>query len=92
MNELPTTRCSSSHSLLSTSQSIILSTVDPATGVHTQNIKSYWNKVKTKFKRMKGVHASMLTSHLGEFMWCERYRCTATAALNSLLRDIASSV
>ena len=28
--------------------------VDPATGTHTQNVESYWNRVKTKFKRMKG--------------------------------------
>lgn len=63
--------------------------VDPATGVHTQNIESYWNRVKTKIKRMKGVHESMLNSYLDEFMWRERHGRTATAALNSLLRDIA---
>ena len=27
----------------------------PVTGVRTQNVESYWNRVKTKFKRMKGV-------------------------------------
>ena len=47
--------------------------VDPATGVHTQNIESYWGKVKLKFKRMKGCHASQLPSYLDEFMWRERY-------------------
>ena len=40
--------------------------VDPATGVHTQNVESYWNRVKTKFKRMKGVHETMLSSYLDE--------------------------
>ena len=37
--------------------------VDPATGVHTQNVESY---VKMKFKRMKGVHETMLNSYLDE--------------------------
>ena len=45
-----------------------LSFVDPTTGVHTQNIESYWNRVKTKFKRMKGVHEQMLSSYLDEFI------------------------
>ena len=63
--------------------------VDPATGVHTQNVESYWNRVKTKFKRMKGVHEQMLSSYLDEFMWRERHGQTASAALRSLCRDIA---
>ena len=41
--------------------------VNPTTGVHTQNLESYWNRVKTKFKRMKGVQESMLSSYLDEF-------------------------
>ena len=45
--------------------------VDPATGVHTQNVESYWNRVRGKFKRMKGVHEDMLPSYLDEFMWRE---------------------
>jgi len=63
--------------------------VDPVTGVHTQNAESYWNRVKTKFKRMKGVHELMLSSYLDEFMWRERHGKTASAALQSLCRDIA---
>ena len=42
--------------------------VDPTTGVHTQNVESYWNRVKRKFKRMKGVHEDMLDSYIDEFM------------------------
>ena len=34
--------------------------VDPVTGVHTQNIESYWNRCKTKIKTMKGVRRHML--------------------------------
>ena len=63
--------------------------VDPSSGVHTQNVESYWNRVKTKFKRMKGVHEQMLSSYLDEFMWRERHGRTASAALQSLCRDMA---
>ena len=42
--------------------------VDPATSAHTQHAESYWNRVKTKFKRMKSVHESMLPSYLDEFV------------------------
>jgi len=39
--------------------------VDPATTVHTQNVESYWNHVKGKYKRMKGVHLHQLPSYSG---------------------------
>ena len=42
--------------------------VNPATGVQTQAIESYWNCVNTKFKRMKGVQETMLSSYLDAFM------------------------
>ena len=63
--------------------------VNPTTGVHTQNVESYWNRVKTKIKRMKGVHDHMVSSYLDEFMWRERHGRTASAALRSICRDIA---
>ena len=58
-------------------------------GVHTQHVESYWNQVKTKFKRMKGVHDTMLSSYLDEYMWRERHGQTGSTAMNSLFRDIA---
>ena len=64
--------------------------VDPATGVHTQNVESYWNRVKTKFKRMKGVHLHQLPSYLDEFMWRERHGRTASTAFNNIIREIAA--
>ena len=63
--------------------------VDPVTGVHTQNIESYWNRVKTKFKRMKGVHEEMLGSYIDEFMYRERHGTSASATFNNIIRDIA---
>ena len=64
--------------------------VDPATGVHTQNIESYWGRVKHKFKRMKGVSGKQLPSYLDEFLWRERYGKTASQAFNSIMDDIAT--
>ena len=66
-----------------------LNFVDPVTGVHTQNVESYWNRVKTKFKKMKGVHQEMLTSHMDEFMWRERHGTVASIILANLCQDIA---
>ena len=66
-----------------------LNFVDPVTGVHTQNVESYWNRVKTTFKRMKGVHQEMLTSHVDEFMWRERHGTVASTILANLCQDIA---
>ena len=56
--------------------------VTPVTGVHTQQVESYWNQVKTKFKRMKGVHDTMLSSYLDEYMWRERHGQTGSTACN----------
>ncbi len=63
--------------------------VDPVTGVHTQNVESYWNRVKGKLKRMKGCHAHQLPSYLDEFMWRERHGRTARLCLNGIMREIA---
>ena len=63
--------------------------VDAASNTPTQNIESYWNLFKRKFKRMKGVHSTMLHSYLDEFMWRERHGRSASTALASLFRDIS---
>ena len=64
--------------------------VDPVTGVHTQHVESYWNRVKTKLKRMRGCHATQLPSYLDEFLWRERYGKTAGEAWQGILVDIAT--
>ena len=67
-----------------------LNFVDPVTGVHMQNVESYWNRVKRKLKRMKGCHEHQLPSYLYEFMWRERYGRTAGMAWQNILQDIAT--
>ena len=64
--------------------------VNPVTGTHTQNIESYWNRVKGKLKRMKGCHAHQLPSYLDEFMWRERYGGQTRRAFVSIMADIAA--
>lgn len=58
-------------------------------GTHTQNVESYWNRVKTKLKRMKGCHANQLPSYLDEFMYRERFGRTARQTYDSIINDIA---
>ena len=60
--------------------------VDPVTGVHIQNIESYWNRCKTKIKSMKGVRRDMLPRYLDEFMWRER---AGADKFNAILNEIA---
>ena len=37
------------------------------------NVESYWNRLKTKLKRMKGCRKEQLLCYLDEFMWRECY-------------------
>jgi hypothetical protein len=43
--------------------------VDPVTGVHTQEIESVWNDLKSKIKGKRGVHRDDLQSFLNDRMW-----------------------
>ena len=47
--------------------------VDPVTGIHTQNIESYWAKHKYVLKKMKGCRREFLTQYLQEFMWRDKF-------------------
>ena len=60
-----------------------------SSGVHTDHIESYWNRVKIKIKRMRGCHRSQLASYLDEFMWRERYGKNNDDVLTNINRDIA---
>jgi transposase-like protein len=46
---------------------------DPITGIHIQNIESYWNKHKYRIKRTKGMRYEFLPEYLNEWMWRERF-------------------
>ena len=62
--------------------------VDSTTGVHTENVESYWNRVKIKLKRMRGCHELELSGYLDEFMWRERHG-KSRQAFDNILRDIS---
>ena len=62
-----------------------------SSGIHTQNVESYWNRVKTKLKRMKGCHEQQFPSYLlDEFMYRERYGTNDYDCWVSILQDIAT--
>ena len=58
------------------------------TWIHTQNIESYWNRAKIKFKNMRGVSEDQLSSYLDEFMWRERCGITKIDAFQNILAHI----
>ena len=62
---------------------------DPVTGVHTNHIESYWSRIKTKLKCMKGCHCHQLPLYLDEFMWRERHGKKPRLVFESICRDIA---
>lgn len=46
--------------------------VCPLTGIHTQNVESYNNKIKMGLKKMRGLTEEQRKDYLLEFMWFER--------------------
>ena len=64
--------------------------VNPVSGIHTQTVESYWNRVKTKLKRVKGCAADQLPSYIDEFMWRETYGKTGTEALTNIIHCIST--
>ena len=64
--------------------------INPTTGVHTQNVESYWNRVKFKMKRMRDCHENQLPSYLDEYRYRETFGNTATQLFNSIMNDIVT--
>ena len=50
-----------------------LNFVDPLTGVHTQNIESYWGSKKNHIKTMCGYRRDFLEGYLAEYMWRDHF-------------------
>lgn len=59
--------------------------VCPQTGVHTQQVESYNNKIKLGIKKMKGLTQTGRENYLIEFMWKERNLCGRFVKLMELL-------
>ncbi|CAF3501212.1 unnamed protein product [Rotaria socialis] len=47
--------------------------VDPTTSTHTQNIENLWMCMKREKKNQMGQHATLLGTHLTEYMWRQRF-------------------
>lgn len=60
--------------------------VDPITGVHTQNVESFWCQQKQKIKSMKGIKREHLPGFLNEMVW----RSNFDEKLHSMLVDLLS--
>ena len=54
---------------------------------NTHNVESYWNRKKTKLKRMKGCNAIQLPSYLDKFMRKERHGTTRLEVFDNVIRD-----
>ena len=66
--------------------------VNCITGVHTQNIESYWNSVKIKIKHMKGCHQEQLASYLDECIYRERYGHRAREVFDKIFQILHNSI
>ena len=64
-----------------------LNFVDKTTGVHTQAIESYWNKIKAHIKSMRGCKRELLNSYLQEYMWRERNSTNTFYAFCGVIAD-----
>ena len=62
---------------------------NPVTGVHTNNIESYWERVKDKLKKMKGCKHEFIPSYLDEFLLKDKYGSSSVDVFYNLLRGLA---
>ena len=66
-----------------------LNFVDPATGVHTQGVKSMWSCCKRLMREERTMHSQLFETYmyLPEFMW--RRRFGGPEAFSNILKHIA---
>jgi hypothetical protein len=60
--------------------------VCPETGIHTQNVESYNNKIKIEIKKRKGMCVGQHEDFFKEFMFKERFSCDYFSELNDLVK------
>jgi len=60
--------------------------VNPKTGAHTQNIESYWNKVKLKIKKRKGILKGKIDEFITEHLFFERNEGKLFSELLNLIK------
>jgi hypothetical protein len=65
--------------------------VDPITGVHTNNVENYWQRCKRQLKRIYGTSRELLSTHIDNFLWEERYGKTISDRWHSFFRTMASN-
>ena len=58
-----------------------------ADDIHTQRIKSHWNKCKDRLKYMRRLYAHLIPGFLNEFMWGERNTENLFTAFMTMLRE-----
>ena len=68
--------------------------VNSITGVHTQNMGSYWNTVGLYMQDLTlgvddGVYRHQLAFYLGEFMWREKKGCNIGNTFTNITVEIA---
>lgn len=65
--------------------------VNPATGVHTQNVESMWKHAKDKLKCGNGTSSGLFDSYLVEYMWWKKYdKVMAFAHFINHIHDVYS--
>jgi len=56
--------------------------------VCTNHVEAYCNTIKWRFKQMVGTSEDMVSSHLNEHMWCQRFGSTEKLEFLNLKRHI----
>ncbi len=60
--------------------------VDRNTGVHTQNVESYNNKLKIGIKKIKGLTPTGRLSYLDEFMFLDLFKQLSFTKIRALFK------